>query len=167
MASTFIQKVLNKRQEDFDGAWNKFSDTVKTGGAELPPHESKDPNDKFSAISTSPMKQKGGVTGVAGKGTTGKNKGNKKGNKGQTSVGKGTVMSKSMSMDTMVQVCLNHLCMVDPLPISCTPESTLVVPFVRYNMTCFHRDHFYDEPSRRQCGRRLLRSWRVGRSQQQ
>jgi hypothetical protein len=33
MARTFIQKVLSQRQQDFDGAWDKFSRTVTSQGA--------------------------------------------------------------------------------------------------------------------------------------
>ena len=106
MASTFIKQVLTKRQEDFDGAWDKFSSTVKKGGVDSTEELlSKDPNDKFSAIS-SPMKQKADTIDRGGTSEgKGKMKGKGKGkSKGGTKGGDKIMMSKSMNMDTMVQV---------------------------------------------------------------
>ena len=92
MAATFVERVLKTRQGEFDAAWDKFGNTVKeakTGpgvGKLTADTLSKDPNDKFSAISTME------VSNDAKKKKTGKSKKTMKSSKSESK------MSKSQSM---------------------------------------------------------------------
>jgi hypothetical protein len=100
LASTFIRQVLTKRQQDFDGAWDKFSRVVTSHGKS---EGNVPPKDVLSAISTPKSVPKKSKLATRSKNNSSSHNLKKNKNKITNTKSATTSATTTMSMETVLQ----------------------------------------------------------------